>query len=142
MRALLVAAVVAGCAGPEVGDEPVVWLDYDQFVASVQPVLGDRCGNPSCHGRADRPLAIYSPGRYRADADRTHLPEPLTGDELAANFQKACLFAASDGAPADAPLVAAPLADRVAHGGGAIFAGPTDAGYRALLAWVHRGGQP
>lgn len=140
-RAVIALALLAGCVEPDEGSVPVVWLDATVFAEEIQPILGERCGNPSCHGRSDRPLAIYSPGRWRADPTRTFLPEPLTEAELAHDYAAACAFAAHDGAVDIAPLLLKPLGAGagVYHGGGAVFAATTEPDYRALAAWIEAG---
>lgn len=141
MRALAVLALLAGCATTETDDVDVVLLDHAAFAAEVQPILAARCGNPSCHGRMDRPLSLFSPGQYRQDPSRTHLDEPLTDDELEANYVTACVFAHADD-PTSSPLIMEPLDSYagVDHGGGVIFEGPHDREYRVLLRWISRGG--
>ena len=141
MRWLWLALVAVGCAvdGGEVG---VVWLDRAQYEAEVQPILATRCGSPSCHGRADRPWSLYSPGHYRADPARTHLDEPLSAAELEANFARACVFVDVDD-PAASELVTEPLDHYagVSHGGGVIFEGTSERDYRIIVRWIEGGGQ-
>lgn len=142
IRAVLVIVLgLVACAEPEPAPEPVIWLDATVFEREILPILGERCGNPSCHGRSDRPLAIYSPGRWRADPARVFLPEPLTAEELEHDYAVACVFAAHGGSVEDAPLLLEPLGAGagVYHGGGAVFAGTTDRDYRALAAWIEAG---
>ncbi len=85
----LVALLLVACAPEtdwvEVGPE----TDLERFVADVQPVFENRCASPSCHGTAERPLALYAPRLYREDPERIWLDEPLTDDELAANHRRA-----------------------------------------------------
>lgn len=141
IRAIAAAALLAACSVPVEDATAVRWLDVDAFEADVQPILAARCGNPSCHGRPDRPFAVYSALQWRADPARTHLPEPLTGDELAHNYTAACVFVSEAEHPDDALLLRKPLADAAGtyHGGGAVFDGTADDDYRTVRAWVHGG---
>lgn len=144
MRLLLVFAalgLMTGCAGPASGDIDVRWLGYEEYVANVQPILAEACGNPSCHGRADRPFAIYSAKRWRADADRLFLDEPLTDDELEHNYSASCVFSTEAETPQDAMLLRKPLGSHAGayHGGGDVFRGVTDRDYRKILQWIEQG---
>jgi hypothetical protein len=131
----------SGCALPEADDQHVVWLDFPRYVAEVQPVLAARCGNPSCHGRPDRPFSIYSPLQWRADPARTYLREPLSEAELVANHAVACVLVTGAAAPEEALLLRKALGDAAGtyHGGGAAFDGPTDRDYRTVLGWIEAG---
>jgi hypothetical protein len=132
---------IASCDVTEVDSVPVRWLDYPEFEAQVQPILAERCGNPTCHGRPERPFSVFSPLAWRLDAARTYLQEPLTEEELVHNYVSACVFASEADAPADAALVRKPLADTIGvyHGGGVIFDGRADRNYRAVHAWLENG---
>ncbi|MEK6606468.1 MAG: hypothetical protein AABZ30_02300 [Myxococcota bacterium] len=125
---------LAGCGGVEQGYEPVPPLDEEAFVESVGPVLEERCANPSCHGRPERPLAVYAPRRFRADATRTFLDEPLTSEELRHNYDRACGFAAFVDAPIESLLLRKPLG-RAYHGGGIVLA-EGDAETRVIEDWL------
>jgi hypothetical protein len=139
------AALALGCgAAPESGSERVHWLDYSEFKTSVQPLLAEGCSNPSCHARPDRALSLYAPMARRIDPTRTHLPEPLTEEELMHNYVVSCVLSSEADAPADTLLLKKPLGEwaDTYHGGGAVFAGPSDDRYRVLEAWVARGFEP
>ncbi len=135
----LLAASLGACSFPEIGEEPLVLLDREAFEAEVQPVLEARCANPSCHGRPERPLSTFAPGRYRASAGDTYADTPLTPAELTRNYLSSCALAAYEGRPEDALLVAKPLAAVHYHGGDAVFAGDRDTDYRTLVAWIAAG---
>jgi len=138
---LVLAALAVACSVPASDDVEVRWLGYDDFVESVQPVLARACGNPSCHGRPERALSIYSTERWRADRDRLFLVEPLTATELEHNYTASCVLVTEAGLPAEALLLRKPLGSRagVYHGGGDVFDGVTDRDYRKLLQWVEKG---
>ncbi len=150
---LLALLVLGGsaCVVEPPPDEPVPAGDLEAFALTVQPVLDARCADPTCHGRSDRPLTLFSPGRYRLDPARTFLVEALAPAELEANARVLAAFAldpplADD---VDACLVLrkplALTAGGCEHGGGEIFPGRDDREYRALRAWLSeldRGGAP
>ncbi len=127
------------CNEPEGEVVPVHWLDYEVFVSEVQPILGDRCGNPSCHGRPERAFAIYSPLNWRADPAMTHVPEALTEDELYRNYAISCVFVTGpDETPDEALLLGKSLGDSGGgyHGGGVVFESTSDREYRVLRQWI------
>ena len=118
---------------------PLVQPDYGRFVSEVQPILASRCANPSCHGRLDRPLAVYAIGMWRADPAQLFENTPLTADELRANYTRACSFIVAGAAPADCLLVRKPLAPDAGgatHLGGVVFTDTAEADYRGLLDWI------
>lgn len=142
--AALVALALLACVAPEPPNVPIRWLDDQRFVAEIQPILADRCANPTCHGRPERPLSLYAPGQFRADPARTHSGEPLTAEELEHNYTLACIFSSEAAWPEDSALVRKPLGEHagVHHGGGAVFEGTGDRHYRIVLGWIHGGGAP
>lgn len=125
------------CSAPELTRTPIPELDRAVFEREVQPMLAARCASPTCHGRPERALSVFAPGRWRSDAESVHLPGPLTEAELDHNYRASSALAA-DPAPGDAALLARkPLAGGgLYHGGGALFDGPTDRDYLALRAWM------
>jgi hypothetical protein len=141
---LWLAVALAACGGPAPGSEPVVALSFERFASEVQPMLEASCANPSCHGRPERALRIYAPLRYRADASRTHLAEPLTDEEVWKNFAIACALATGGASADDTLLVRKPLGElaETYHGGGTVFEGSADARHRTLRGWVAEGFEP
>src|SRR5690606_7513463 len=122
---------------------PLPTGNAEVFASLAQPALDRRCADASCHADADRPFALYSPGRRRADRSRLHLIEPLTAEELAANALAVAALALDPlaaGAPIDACLVLCkPLA--VPAGGcghvvGEVFAGTDERDYQALRTYL------
>lgn len=143
MRAALLLVLVApfagGCLGTPEGSSQVPVLDEAVYEAEVQPILVARCGNPTCHGRPERPFSIYGPERYREDPARTFLQEPLTDDEVAANYARACAFSLGIDAPTECLLLRKPLAvtaGGAGHVGGELWASPDDPEYRTVEAWL------
>jgi hypothetical protein len=117
--------------------------DVEVFAADVQPVVDARCADPTCHGRPERPLSLYSPGRYRLDPARTFIAEPLTAEELEANARSMAAFAA-DVAPGGVDLclvLRKPLAVEMGgcgHEGGVAWTSRDDREYRAVRSWLGR----
>lgn len=110
----------------------------DEFALRVEPLLEERCAQGGCHGRPDRPFALFRPGVYRADEARTHLAERLTEAEVEMNALR--LAALAQEAPAERSLaLTKPLAvaaGGVHHGGGDVFLSTDDPGYRVMLRWL------
>lgn len=138
LRHLLpLAALLAACMA-EPPPAPLPVGDMAAFAATVQPVLDLRCADPSCHGRVDRPLSVYSPGRFRRDPTRTFRLEPLDDDELAANARALAAFALEAGEVARCQVLCKPLAPGAGgcgHAGGVIFASRDEREFRALADW-------
>lgn len=135
---LVLCAGLGGCAGPEATLSVVELGSLERFETDVQPRLVERCAAGSCHGRAERPLALYAPGALRKDPARVFLDEPLDADEIDENALRVAAFAAGSAAE-DSVLLCKPLAQRAggcAHEGGAVFADKRDPDYRSLLAWL------
>lgn len=136
------ACVTFGCA-----EEPdpiqIPRGDVDVFAADVQPIVDAQCANPSCHGRVERPLSLFSPGRYRMDPERTFLDEPLSRDELEMNARAVAAFA-TEVAPegVDGCLVLrkplALAAGGCGHEGGVIWSSRDDREHRLVRGWLAR----
>lgn len=141
MKRLALLLWAAGCGSPRQEWVPVHWLDPAVFRRDVEPVLEAKCGNPACHGRAERPLSVYAPYAWRADPRRTFLHERLTDEEIEHNYVSACVLATPARSPGEALLVTKPLAQAagIDHGGGAVFEGSSDRGYRVLYNWLAAG---
>ena len=139
MRSLLLAGLLlAGCVEP-VDPDALPAADYDLFVTTVQPVFVTRCANPSCHGSADRPLALYAEWQFRIDRADLWSPPPLDDDELQRNFDRARAFLVGLQAPEDSQLLRRPLdpaAGGADHAGGVQFGDATDADYQAIHDWI------
>jgi hypothetical protein len=146
VRAVVVAALLAGACVELPPGEPLAELDVATFAAEVQPVLDERCAAPSCHGRPERPLAIYSPRRYRREPARRFLDEPLDADELAANARGVASFGfAIDDGLEDSLVLRKPLAlaaGGARHEGGEIFVARDERDYRTLYRGLAAGAAP
>lgn len=142
---LLACAPAAEQADPD----GIVPLDEAVFRCSVEPILIRDCSYLACHG-TERPLRVYSVGKYRApDVDDSTLmtrTQPLTEGEEHANFLSAAGFGYPDVRPRSNLLLRKalpPAAGGYAHTGGAIFAEPDDSRARAVRAWLEgEGGCP
>ncbi len=136
MRFLL-AVSLAGCvAGP--GDAALPERDLERFEALAQPVLGEVCASPTCHGRPERPLRIFASQRYRADPERLLFDEAIDDDELRLNYERARAFL-DDADPERSLLLCKPLGTAdggCEHVGGDPFADRTDRGFEDLRSWV------
>ena len=157
----LLALAATGCPAPDPsGGLPNTgsvdnFLDYNDFVCNVEPVLVKRCSYLACHGNDAHALRVYSLGKLRAgptDTRKQRSFDLLTSDEVEANFASASgmVYGATNDQRAqlvlDAlPLLRKPLAARSGgdeHLGVAIF--PTypstdpgqDPEFLALAAWV------
>ncbi len=136
----LLLSTVAGC-GPDFADEMVKLpaADVAEFAASVQPILARRCANPSCHGNAGRPLALYARHRYRLEPADVHKDLALTEDELRRNVTRILalhegIHSATEGTLLLKPL--APAAGGASHAGGVVFLETDDTEYQVLQAWL------
>ncbi len=76
------ALLLAACAP---GPPPLPNPNRDRFNTDVFPVLARRCAFPACHGKAERVLRIYAPGRVRLDP-MTFPQDPLTQAESDEDF--------------------------------------------------------
>jgi hypothetical protein len=166
-RALLwLVPLACGCpalnpnGGLATQSQPDQFLDYNQFVCTVEPVLIRRCSYLACHGNPDHALRIYSPGKLRLGdiATRAERDVQLSADEVELNFQSASgvVYASSDTARqtpilTQVPLLAKPTAARAGgsehHGIGVfpVYPLPTldqDPEWQALAAWVAGATQP
>lgn len=138
--ALALAACTAGLDDPATLPE----LDRDDFRCSVQPVLAARCAFAGCHASARRPLRLYAVGRMRLGVGWDRLAEPLTAEELDANYRatRGFTIAGVDERPL---LLAKPLDPRAGgyyhrgqdlYGDEDVFLSIDDPGYRLLSAWI------
>lgn len=129
---------LCACAPASGGREPIPLASLEVYERSVQPHVAERCGSGGCHGREERPLALYTPGAYRADPARIFLDEPLTAWELRENARR--LSAMALGVRAERSFVVLkPLAVEAGglwHGGGDVFAELDDPACRVLSAWL------
>ena len=126
VRAWLLGACVGSCMGPEQPEAPgggqEVILDYDTFVAEIEPILQQRgCSNSACHGDQGSGELLLSGGDV-PEADFVAVRGHVTPRE-----------------PARSPLLLKPLAEAaggVVHGGGDIFSSTDDHDYQTMLDWI------
>lgn len=134
---LAVLSAALGC-GVEGGSMPLAIGDAAAFRRDVQPLLEERCANPSCHGGADRPLEIYATLRHRLSPDSIYVDEPVSDEELTLNQQRAACFI-GDLDHGTSSLARKPLPIEqggVGHSGGIIFERGDDPAYLPLHDWV------
>lgn len=132
--ALLAALLCSTCVGAPREELPSTGA-MSAFVEQAQPVLAERCANPSCHGNGARPLSIFAPRRHRAAPADIYLDKPLTEDELEHNYYQAAVFVADAPAPEESLLLVKPRSSD--HGDGLVFLDPVEYDLRRLRAWVH-----
>jgi hypothetical protein len=124
--------LVVGCAVDNPATQ-VGALDREYFRCNVQPVIAARCAFPACHGTRVRPFAIFAPGRERLRVMWDRPSEPVTQDELDANFKLVTGFTTLDatGEPGGYYHRGADL-----YGAEDVFMTKDDAGYQLLEKWI------
>ncbi len=137
MSALSGAAFLLGACIEDPGPaQPLPEADFQAFVFQVEPILSNRCGLAACHGTPERPLALFVVPHHRLGAETSDLLNP---DESAANFNRARSFLIGLDAPADSPLLTAPLAKDAGgtfHRPGPTFETTIDDEYQVILSWI------
>lgn len=144
VKSALAIALLASCTQGLDAPAPLPELDANHFRCAVQPVLAARCAFGACHASARRPLRLYSVGRMRLGVGWDRLAEPLTDDELDANYRSSLGFAiaADDELPL---LLSKPLDVRAGglfhrgqelYGEDDVFSSTSDRGYQQLAAWI------
>jgi len=136
--ACAIGSMLAACDVDPAAPARLLVPELDDFALRAQPVLAARCATPSCHGRADRPLALYAPGLHRRDPRDLHRELPLDQAELRLNLVRVMAFVSPEVGRCE--LLTKPLADAaggIPHAGGTQFADTSDWDYRALRDWVH-----
>ena len=137
LAAMLLAAAVLGCGPDPGGFLPVAIGDAATFRSEVEPLLEERCANPSCHAGADRPLEIYAPLRHRLNPDNIFVDEPISDEELTLNQQRAACFINDLDHGSSLARKPLPIEEGgVGHAGGIIFPRGDDPAYLPLRAWV------
>lgn len=122
---------LGACEGPSPGLTPLADSPaLVTFARTAGPLLEKRCGDAGCHGFADRPFSLYAAGRRRANPADTFIAAPLTAEEIGANLDAVLGFLDTPSAR-DSMLLQKALG-RLGHGGGAVFAHPSDPEFRAL----------
>src|SRR5581483_4696434 len=162
------ALALAGCPSPDPAtglgttQPPDQFLDYNQFVCAVEPVLIKRCSFLACHGNATHAFRVYSLGKLRIGDPTTRKARSfdlLSADEVERNFESASGMvygtAAGDRTPTPVvnkvtlllkPLKAA-FGGSEHHGVGVFPAFPAttlddDGEWQSLVAWVGGAAQP
>ena len=134
---------IGACSGVqnEPVSDPASQLDETVFRCNVEPILVRQCSYNACHGIAGAAFRVYSPGKLRAMPANTidELIAPLTTGEEHANFEVASGFSFGLTNVADDFLLRKPLPSidgGYEHKGGAIWSGPNDPQYVAILTWL------
>ena len=121
--------------------KPSDTLDEAVFKCSVEPILAKQCSYLACHGKADSPLRVYTPGKLRmkAPASLDDAIVELTPDEHHANFLSASGFNYGVDNVDDNYLLRKPLPANEGgyhHEGGAIWKGGGDDQYGRIRVWL------
>lgn len=131
--------LVAAACGPVDPSalQPLPEPDRLLFDRVVSPILEQRCGEGSCHGDSARPFNLYAPGRRRLEGVPTFSRQPLSAEELSANFVASLGFIDHE-IPTQTTLLNKALSPGgpEAHGGGAVFTGIHDPECRAVVEWL------
>lgn len=137
MKRSLVIALLASCALPEAQLEPLPQPSRAIFAEQAGPILAKRCCDPSCHGDAERPYALYAVGRRRLDPAATYAATPLGPDEIEANYRATLGFVDAPRGR-DTTLIQKALAvgGPGSHHGGAVFEAPSDPECVAVIDWI------
>ncbi len=119
--------------GPGIETVPLAAPDRASFEFEAAPLIAKRCGDVACHGTERHAFALYAVGRRRLRAVDTYSAKPLTTAEIDANF-----FATLGFLDAEKPLETTLLKKALGqgHGGGAVFAHPSDPECQAVLRWL------
>lgn len=127
----------ASCDPPEVVEVPAP--DYDAFERDVYPILLRDCGFLACHGREDRPLRIYGPGRLRFDPESEPDDEP-TSEELWLSYQRTRSMLVTDEPVERSVLLRKPLPGGGHRGvdalGRAVYPDTSHPSYVTLRRWA------
>ena len=133
--ALVLAACESTATDPTAALVPQgVVADHSTFPHEVAPLLERRCGDAMCHGRPERPYALYAAGARRIDPSDTFKKTPLTVAEVEWNYLSTMGFVDS-AAPRATPLVQKAIG-HLGHKGGPVFAAPSDPECQALTDWL------
>ncbi len=88
--AFVVAALLAGCAGPEEEGDHFIPAPSRESFPRAADALGSHCGSLDCHGSVARNLRIYSLNGLRiGEVTGTH---STTDEEYAATYQSVVLL--------------------------------------------------
>lgn len=122
------------------GMTPLAQPSRARFAEEAGPLLDRRCGDVSCHGVAERPYALFTPGRRRMDPADTYSQSPLTEAEIDANWRAALGFLdAPRGRDTTLVEKALGLGGPGGHRGGAVYEAPSDPECKAIIAWIEGG---
>lgn len=134
LSAWLLSAWLSGCGGLDAtARNPLADPGRAGFELEAAPLLGKRCGDTSCHADEKRAFALYAVGRRRQRVADTYSSKPLSTSELDANFLATLGFLDAP-APLNTTLLRKALGK--GHGGGAVFAHPSDPECQAVLRWL------
>lgn len=128
---------LSGCVVDPSGTTALPFPSRATFADEAGPILAKRCGDYACHGKADRPYALYAVNRWRMAATDQYSSHPLTTAEWDANYNATRGFLdAVRGRETTLVRKALAVGGVGGHHGGAIFAAPSDPECQAILTWI------
>lgn len=131
----LAVVVLCGCGALDTtATVPLATPSRAGFELEAAPLLAKRCGDVACHGTERHAFALFAVGRRRLRAADTFSAKPLVTLELDANYLATLGFLDAV-APLDTTLLRKALGK--GHGGGAVFAHPSDPECLAVLRWLN-----
>ncbi len=132
--ALLALLALAGCGLEAQATSPLPAPDRARFDDAAGEILARRCGTSACHGREDRPFALYAQGQRRLPPTGTFAKAPLDPAEEGANYSATLGFL--DAPRALETLLVEKALGLAGHGGGPVFEHRSDPECQALRAWI------
>jgi len=106
----------------------------DGFDREAGLLIAKKCGDAGCHGRAERPFALFATGARRMDPTETHLKTALRPQEVDANYASTLGFVDST-QPRETTLLKKAVG-LLGHKGGYAFEAPSDPMAKAIAAWL------
>ncbi len=133
-----------GCAGGEAYREPLPGdVAYEDFQASVYPLLLRDCAFAECHGGEHRFFQVYGPGRVRLDP--TLKPaDPATEAEVRRSYERALSMVVTDARLDHSLLLTKPLEPEAGGQGHRgtdllgrnVYRSKADPSYAAIAQWA------
>jgi len=136
--AAVCAVTLAGCISGPGELAPFSDVDIERYRDEIQPILAERCANPTCHGNVRRPLRIFAVHQHRLDAELVPMDGVLDDEELGQNLRRVLAFIITAGSD-EVLLTQKPLsraAGGVKHEGGVQFADTEELEYKTLRRWA------
>jgi len=142
---IAVAFALAACPTLDNPFLPLPEPSYDEYVAYVQPIVGESCASLGCHGANDRTLTLYATDYLRATTPPgTPLdPDHLTPGELRWNYDGMRMRLVDETSADTAVLLLKnldPAEGGIEHGDGlVVFESREDPDFQTLRDWIEGG---